>query len=926
MRTIILYAIFLIICLLIAMAGSGKMMDGKAVKLSSALKHDTVPAEKVYLHVDKPYYHIGDTIWFKAYVTNDDLRATSISKFVYVELDSDSAELVDRVKIRIENGVACGQLPIRKIQYQEGGYTLRAYTYWMKNFGADYDYTQRFFFSLPSTDTWLVRSDAAINRIADKDQLQVSLWLNRNDKLISPVALKKVEVKIYDEGHYLFKETLQTGLDGSLKFSGTLADGMNGRQIRVQITALDKAENNRIIKVPLIVNRSQKIDLQFLPESGKLVNGINSWLAFKAVGEDGRPADVTGVIRDSKGNSIINFKSLHNGMGSLEFLPEDGETYTARIEQPVGVLKSYPLPGIATMGTVIHIENEENATALTVTLAGLGSLPADSSFSLIGIAKGKILYGRKVEATDTEIMVDKTHFPTGIVKFILFRGHLPLNERAIFVDHHDHLSISIKPHRAKYAKRDSVSLSIQVKNDKGEPVQGDFSLAVTDDSQVQTDTLGNYSIAASLLLNADLKGQVESPGYYLYRSNKNAWKALDNLMLTQGWTSYSWKDVYSSTRPIRFLPEKDMAITGRVSNVLNKGVAGAQVLVSSQKPGFVKTIQADENGIFTFTPPAWVDTNSYFFQANNNRGKFKAFGLTEIKKSIPMVIPRATTFPVSPWYVNSNGAFINYAKRRTEEEDLSNLKVKGILLKEVKIKEKKIIKGSMNPYGPGEADYVFDENDIKKSGLTNLYDFLKHKLPNFRVHGQVDDKLDINSAYPIFSFNHWPLDPPNMDGNPLKVSSDETERGIEGTIEELSKIQLGNIRGIELAYSRKYTNKSALVEKRFRSNDFAKLEITSKNGNGWARYYKNNNTSYRPWPITAPKEFYSPKYNVKQTVTNPDYRPTLLWQPNIITDAEGKAMVSFYTSDSADKYTLKIAGFDGAGSIGDATIKLTVGN
>ncbi|RZK80584.1 MAG: hypothetical protein EOO85_00365, partial [Pedobacter sp.] len=26
------------------------------------------PQEKVYLHMDKPYYAIGDTIWFKAYV------------------------------------------------------------------------------------------------------------------------------------------------------------------------------------------------------------------------------------------------------------------------------------------------------------------------------------------------------------------------------------------------------------------------------------------------------------------------------------------------------------------------------------------------------------------------------------------------------------------------------------------------------------------------------------------------------------------------------------------------------------------------------------------------------------------------------------------------------------------------------------------
>jgi hypothetical protein len=28
------------------------------------------PQEKVHLHLDKPYYAIGDNIWFKAYVVN----------------------------------------------------------------------------------------------------------------------------------------------------------------------------------------------------------------------------------------------------------------------------------------------------------------------------------------------------------------------------------------------------------------------------------------------------------------------------------------------------------------------------------------------------------------------------------------------------------------------------------------------------------------------------------------------------------------------------------------------------------------------------------------------------------------------------------------------------------------------------------------
>jgi hypothetical protein len=42
----------------------------------------------------------------------------------------------------------------------------------------------------------------------------------------------------------------------------------------VQLTSLEKADNNKVVQVPLSINRNQNIDLQFLPEGGNLVIGI----------------------------------------------------------------------------------------------------------------------------------------------------------------------------------------------------------------------------------------------------------------------------------------------------------------------------------------------------------------------------------------------------------------------------------------------------------------------------------------------------------------------------------------------------------------------------------------------------------------------------------------------------------------------------
>lgn len=47
-----------------------KMQDPLELLIASLKLWQTEhPQEKVYLHMDKPYYALGDTIWFKGYVT-----------------------------------------------------------------------------------------------------------------------------------------------------------------------------------------------------------------------------------------------------------------------------------------------------------------------------------------------------------------------------------------------------------------------------------------------------------------------------------------------------------------------------------------------------------------------------------------------------------------------------------------------------------------------------------------------------------------------------------------------------------------------------------------------------------------------------------------------------------------------------------------
>jgi len=90
------------------------------------------PQEKIYLHFDKNYYNAGETIWFKAYLSTDNLT-TTLSKTVYAELLDNKGNLLQkRIMPVYESGASSGfDLPDT---LTNTNLFIRAYTSWMLNF------------------------------------------------------------------------------------------------------------------------------------------------------------------------------------------------------------------------------------------------------------------------------------------------------------------------------------------------------------------------------------------------------------------------------------------------------------------------------------------------------------------------------------------------------------------------------------------------------------------------------------------------------------------------------------------------------------------------------------------------------------------------------------------------------------------------
>lgn len=95
---------------------------------------DTYPREKVHLHFDNTSYYLGDTLWFKAYVTmSEGNLPTVISKPLYVELLDQLGNVKERQIVELNKGEGCGQI-IMNSSYLSGYYEVRAYTRWMLAF------------------------------------------------------------------------------------------------------------------------------------------------------------------------------------------------------------------------------------------------------------------------------------------------------------------------------------------------------------------------------------------------------------------------------------------------------------------------------------------------------------------------------------------------------------------------------------------------------------------------------------------------------------------------------------------------------------------------------------------------------------------------------------------------------------------------
>lgn len=851
--------------------------------------------EKVYLHLDKPYYAIGDDIWFKAYITNaSNSELSDISKALYVELINEKDSVKKQLKVPVSAGVSWGDFKLPD-SLNEGNYRIRAYTQWMRNAGPEFFFDK----TIKIGNAWAnkVFTNTTYAFTKQNTAEKVNTRIKFTDKNNLPYVNSDVSYEVQLNSRNLAKGKVVTNAEGEVNFD-FLNTQPNLYKSGKIIATLTLPTKQKVVKEIPIKSTSNAVDVQFFAEGGNVIEGLPNRIGFKATNTAGRGEDINGVILDDTGTEVNKFSSTHLGMGNFIINPQSDKLYTAKVRFKDGSEQTFNLPKVQKSGYIISINNNSPEKVIVRILMSTDLMGSAKQIKLVAQHNGNIYFVTKPSSEKQLITatLPKKDLPSGIIQFTLFNEtNIPVSERLAFVNNpDDQIQTTITGLKPVYNKREKTELNLLSKfGDK--PVQGSFSIAVTNSSIVIPDPENESNILAGLLLNSDIPGYIENPNYYFLKSDEKTAQDLDNLMLTQGWRRILWKNVINNTPPIiTFQPEKSLGISGTLTTYGGKPLPNSKVSLFSSSGGFfaVDTL-TDANGRFNFDKLIYGDSTKFIVQGRTAKNKKNV----DIKLDIipgQIVTRNKNTGDIE---VNVNEALAGYLQQSNnyfDELTKRGMLERSIILNEVNIVEKKNpAKNSNNLNGAGSADAVITAEQLQN--CTTLSQCLMGRVAGLVIEGGI----------PYLTRNMFS----SSGKTPMQIILD----GMNVGSEFLDNISPMDVESIEILKSISYT---AIYGSQ---GNGGVLVITTKRGGGYV------GSSFTPGIITyAPKgyylgrEFYSPKYDAAEPDRKPDLRTTVFWKPNIVTDPNGSSPLHYFNTDQAGNYRIVVEGIDIMGHLARA--------
>ncbi|MGY3055745.1 hypothetical protein ACVWYG_003966, partial [Pedobacter sp. UYEF25] len=732
----------------------------------------------------------------------------------------------------------------------------------------------------------------------------VTALLNYTDAGGLPLTDKEVRYEIMANHEAIASEKAKTDASGNVTINmiNDQTSNLKGAYIRTTIVTEKKKKIEKSFPIKAALSQS---DVQFFPESGDLVNGLTSRVAFKAVGVDGTGVNIKGSITDNQDQEVAQLESMHAGMGTFNLKPEAGKTYKARIKYPDGSETIINLPKAADEGYVLAVYQTEGDSLLVRINASTKSL--NQTVNLIAQTGGETIYASpvKISRPITSLWLKKANFPSGIAQFTLFDNQgQPINERIAFLKNRDQMQLKIGTAKPTYKTREKVEIQLDAKDQKGKAVAGSFSVSVIDESKVPIDETLESTIFSNILLTSDLKGYIEKPNYYFATESEVVNKALDNLMLTQGYRRFTWKEVLSGKpgEPIFKAEKLSTEIAGKVLSLSGKPFPNAKVTLMSLKAGIVRDTTTNAQGRFRFDKLVLSDSLKFSVQARTAKNG----------KNVEIVLDKVPAQILTP---NKNIGDINTDIAESTKEYLANTKkefailertgklnrvqqLREVLIKGTKKENQYSMQGSIRiPSVSVDQTYIIPSPEL----CANLGVCLQGMLAGVVFQPAKDLACTvINWPWARVQGGLVPMQV-ILDGRRITDCIEVSEIFDNNVIDPTDIVKIEVVRS-SIAMTRFLGGPSILI--------FTKR--------GWVRKkYDPSMANISPKGFNNTRAFYSPRYDVPETATQmPDFRSTIYWNPNVITSSDGSVKFDFFNADDPGNYSVVVEGINAAGELG----------
>ena len=829
---------------------------------------ERIPKEKLYLHLDKPFYGAGEKIWFKGYLVNAITHQDNAqSNFIITELINRSDSIVERKKIR-RDSLGFHNAFTLPATLPAGDYYLRGYSNWMLNEDPDFFFSRNIKIG-NSIDNTIVSSI----EYQQEDDTHYTAKIKFTSNVQAVFENTTIKYLYLENGKIKNKGKKKTDENGWISISLPDLKSPVARRIEVEFDD-PQYIYKRTFHLPVFTN---DFDVKFFPEGGALINIPHQNVAFKAQGADGFSKEIEGFLFNSKGDTLTNFRSEHNGMGIFTMNPVNNETYYVTVRTNDSITKRFDLPAIEPKGISIAMSHYKQEIRYEIQKTEATEWP--QKLFLLAHTRGKLAILQPINPKRTFGKMNDSLFTEGITHFMLIdeQGNA-LSERLIFVPDHKPNQWQITTDQPTYGKREKVSLQIAAKDSEGNPVEGTFSVSITDRKSIQPDSLAD-NILSNLLLTSDLKGYVEDPAFYFLNQDARTLRSIDYLMMTHGWRRHKMENVLR-TPSLNFTNyiEKGQTISGRIMGFFGANVKKGPICVLAPKYNIIATTETDEKGQFIVNT-SFRDSTTFLVQARTKKG-FAGVDILMDPPQYPVATHKAP-------YFNGATTFMEDYLMNTRDQYYMEGGMRVYNLKEVTVTAKRERPSSKSIYTGGINTYTVEEDRLQGYGQT-AFDAAS-RLPSVTITNGSEIHIRNNSEPAIIVVDDI-------------VYEDASDILKDIQVSDMSSISL--LRGADAVILGPRASGGAVV-------------ITLKDPRNLPARPAQGIITYTPLGYSESVEFYHPTYDTpeKKNAQRSDFRSTVYWNPELRLDAEGKATIEYYTPDSTAPEDIIIEGVDKNGKV-----------